>query len=148
MRIDADQRNPTKSATGDAKESVKKTHFLSLYPKIFDYSLGGYYHRERWARTQRYYKKIIYYLMIKGATIYLSLYSKTRFLTIASRATPIGSADRAPDEILTYMKEVEKAKEDLESAITTIGREYIYSKTRLNNPKIFGTEIVKQGCNV
>jgi hypothetical protein len=63
--------------------------------------------------------------MIKGATIYLSLYSKTRFLTIASGATPIGSADCAPDKILTYMKEVEKAKEDLESAITTIGREYI-----------------------
>jgi hypothetical protein len=64
--------------------------------------------------------------MIKGATIYLSLYSKTHFSTIASGATPIGSAGRAPDEILTYMKEVEKAKEDLESAITTIGREYIY----------------------
>jgi hypothetical protein len=86
--------------------------------------------------------------MIKGATIYLSLYSKTRFSTIASGATPIGSAGRAPDEIFTYMKEVEKAKEDLESAMTTIGREYIYSKLRLNNPKIFRTKTVKQGCNV
>jgi hypothetical protein len=64
--------------------------------------------------------------MIKRATIYLSLYSKTHFLTIASGATPIESASRAPDEILTYIKEVEKAKEDLESAITPIGREYIY----------------------
>jgi hypothetical protein len=26
----------------------------SQRPKIFDYSLGGYYHRERWARTRRY----------------------------------------------------------------------------------------------
>jgi hypothetical protein len=68
-------RNPTKSATGEAKGSVKKTHFLSLYLKIFDYSLGGYYHQERWARIRRYYKKRrSYYLMIKGATIYLSLY--------------------------------------------------------------------------
>jgi hypothetical protein len=64
--------------------------------------------------------------MIKGATIYLSLYSKTCFLTIVLEATPIGSAGRASDEILTYIKEVEKAKEDLESAITTIRREYIY----------------------
>jgi hypothetical protein len=89
---------------GDAEESVKKTHFLSLYPKIFNYSLGGYYHRDRWARTRRYYKKS-YYLMIKGVTIYLSLYSKTRFSTIASGATPIGSAGRAPDEISKRMKE-------------------------------------------
>jgi hypothetical protein len=28
--------------------------FLSLYPKKFDYSLGGYYHRERRERTRRY----------------------------------------------------------------------------------------------
>jgi hypothetical protein len=29
------------------RDQRKKTHSLSLYPKIFDYSLGGYYHRER-----------------------------------------------------------------------------------------------------
>jgi hypothetical protein len=56
----------------------RKTHFLSLYPKIFDYSLGGYSHRERWPRTRRYYQ-IIYYLMIKEEMIYLSLYSKQVF---------------------------------------------------------------------
>jgi hypothetical protein len=30
--------------------------YLSLYSKkyFFDYSLGGYSHRERWARTRRY----------------------------------------------------------------------------------------------
>jgi hypothetical protein len=56
----------------------KENSFLSLYPKIFDYSLGGYYHRESWARTRRYYE-ISYYLMIKGRTIYLSLYSKHVF---------------------------------------------------------------------
>jgi hypothetical protein len=49
-------------------------------------------------------------------------------LTIASGATPIGSADRAPDEILKCIKRVEKAKEDLDSAITTIGREFILVK--------------------
>jgi hypothetical protein len=42
---------------GDAEESVKKNYFLSLYLKIFDYSLGGYYHQERWARIRRYYQK-------------------------------------------------------------------------------------------
>jgi hypothetical protein len=26
-----------------------------LKKRFFDYSLGGYYHRERWARTRRYY---------------------------------------------------------------------------------------------
>jgi hypothetical protein len=62
----------------DTEASRKKTYFLSLYPKIFDYSLGGYYHRERWARTRRYYQ-ISYYLMIKEGTIYLNLYSKQVF---------------------------------------------------------------------
>jgi hypothetical protein len=87
--------------------------------------------------------------MIKGMIIYLSLYSKTRFLTIASGATPIGSAGRAPDKILTYIKEVEKAKERF-GKCNYSHREgiYIYSKSRLNNPKIFRTETVKQGCNV
>jgi hypothetical protein len=67
-----------KSVMQDTEASGKKTHFLSLYPKIFDYSLGGYYHREFWVRTRRYYE-INYYLMIKGRTIYLSLYSKHVF---------------------------------------------------------------------
>jgi hypothetical protein len=50
------------------------------------------------------------------------------FSTIASGATPIGSAGRAPDEILKYIKGIEKAREDLDSAITTIGREFILIK--------------------
>jgi hypothetical protein len=29
------------------RDQRRKTYSLSLYPKIFDYSLGGYYHRER-----------------------------------------------------------------------------------------------------
>jgi hypothetical protein len=49
-------------------------------------------------------------------------------LTIASGATPIGSAGHAPDEILTYIQRVKKAKEDLDSAITPIGREFILVK--------------------
>jgi hypothetical protein len=32
-----------------------KLVFESIPKNIFDYSLGGYYHRERWARTRRYY---------------------------------------------------------------------------------------------
>jgi hypothetical protein len=50
----------------------RKLIFLSLYPKKFDYSLGGYYHRERLACTRRY-------LVIKEAVIHLSLYSKHVF---------------------------------------------------------------------
>jgi hypothetical protein len=57
------------------------------------------------------------------------------FSTIASRATPIGSTGRAPDEILKCIKKVEKANEDLDSAITTIGREFILFKVR--QPKDF-----------
>jgi hypothetical protein len=35
----------------DTEASGKRIHLSSLYPKTFDYSLGGYYHREHWART-------------------------------------------------------------------------------------------------
>jgi hypothetical protein len=61
------------------------TIYLSLYSKnpFFDYSLGGYSHRERWSRTRQ------------------NLYTHER---------------------------VKKAKEDLESAITPIGREYILNQ--------------------
>jgi hypothetical protein len=78
LHIYDDQGTRQKSVIEDIEASRKKTHFLSLYPKIFDYSLGGYYHREHWARTRRYYQ-ISYYLMIKEGTIYLSLYSKQVF---------------------------------------------------------------------
>jgi hypothetical protein len=50
------------------------------------------------------------------------------FSTTASGATPIRSAGRAPDEILKCIKKVKKANEDLDSAITTIGREFILVK--------------------
>jgi hypothetical protein len=49
-------------------------------------------------------------------------------LTISSGATPIGSAGRSPDEILKCIKRIEKAKEDLDSAITPIRREFILVK--------------------
>jgi hypothetical protein len=50
------------------------------------------------------------------------------FSTIASGSTPIGSAGHAPDEILKCIKRVNKEKEDLDSALTTIGREFILVK--------------------
>jgi hypothetical protein len=50
------------------------------------------------------------------------------FLTIALGATPIGSAGREPDEIFTCIKRVKKEKEDLDSIITPIGREFILIK--------------------
>jgi hypothetical protein len=56
-------------------------HMLEI--SFFDYSLGGYSHQERWARTRRYF------FMNNGA---------------------------------------KKAKEDLDSIITTIGREFISIK--------------------
>jgi hypothetical protein len=49
-------------------------------------------------------------------------------LTIASGATPIGSASHAPDDIFTCIKRAKKAKEELDSIITTIGREFILVK--------------------
>jgi hypothetical protein len=50
------------------------------------------------------------------------------FSTIASGATPIGSAGRAPDETFTCIKRVKKEKEDLDNIVTTIGREFILIK--------------------
>jgi hypothetical protein len=50
------------------------------------------------------------------------------FSTIASGATPIESAERAPDETFTCIKRVMKEKEDLDNIVTTIGREFILIK--------------------
>jgi hypothetical protein len=47
LRIADDQGRRRKFLMEGKEASKKKTHFLSLYPKIFDYSVGGYYHRER-----------------------------------------------------------------------------------------------------
>jgi hypothetical protein len=46
-------------------------------------------------------KMLLKYLELKydGLHYILSLYSKKSFLTIASGVTPIGSAERAPDDI-------------------------------------------------
>jgi hypothetical protein len=65
--------------------------------------------------------------MIKEGTIYLSLYLKQVF-DYSLGATPIGSADCAPDDICTYIKRAKKAKEDLDNIITPIGREFILIK--------------------
>jgi hypothetical protein len=50
------------------------------------------------------------------------------FSTIASGATPIGSAGRAPDNFFKFLGEERRQKEDLNSAITTIGRKFILVK--------------------
>jgi hypothetical protein len=47
LRIDDDEGSRRKTNMKDTEESRKKKHSLSLYPKVFDYSLGGYYHQER-----------------------------------------------------------------------------------------------------
>jgi hypothetical protein len=46
------------------------------------------------------------------------------FSGIASGATPIGSADRAPNEIFNSIK----AKEDSKDTITPFGREFMLIK--------------------
>jgi hypothetical protein len=52
------------------------------------------------------------------------------FSTIASGATPIGSAGRTPDETFTCIKRVKKEKDDLDSIVTPIGREFILIKVK------------------
>jgi hypothetical protein len=49
---------------------------------------------------------------------------ETSFSTIASGATPIRSAGREPDDIFYMNNGAKKAKEGLDSIITTIGREF------------------------
>jgi hypothetical protein len=48
------QKNPTFFVYASRNEEIqdKQQEFLSLYPIFFDYSLGGYSHRERWSRTR------------------------------------------------------------------------------------------------
>jgi hypothetical protein len=50
------------------------------------------------------------------------------FSTIASGATPIGSAGHAPDETFACIKRVKKKKEELGSIVTPIGREFMLIK--------------------
>jgi hypothetical protein len=53
---------------------------------------------------------------------------ETSFSTIASGATPIGSAGRALDDIFYMYNRAKKAKEDLDNIITPIEREFILIK--------------------
>jgi hypothetical protein len=54
------------------------------------------------------------------------------FSNIASGATPIGSAGRAPNKIFTCRMRVKQKKEDLDSIVTPIRREFILIKCRGN----------------
>jgi hypothetical protein len=47
LSTDDDQGSRRKIDGKEQRDQRRKTHSLSLYPKIFDYSLGGYYHQER-----------------------------------------------------------------------------------------------------
>jgi hypothetical protein len=66
------------------------------------------------------------YEILQRKKVYLSPYPK-RLLSIASGDTPVGSAGHAPNEI-SFPRKVKKAKENLCSEITTIGREFILVK--------------------
>jgi hypothetical protein len=73
---------------------------------------------------------VLKYLELKydGLHYILSLYSKKSFSTIALGATPIGSAERAPDDISWHMIEHEKLRN-----VTPIGSEFYGCL----NPNIF-----------
>jgi hypothetical protein len=47
LSTDDDQGSRRKIDGKEQRDQRRKTHSLSLYSKIFDYSLGGYYHQER-----------------------------------------------------------------------------------------------------
>jgi hypothetical protein len=68
-----------KKSTIDTRRSTKLclSIFLSLYPKNFGHSLGGYSHRERWARTRWY--------------LFLSTETRKMKEQSGSSITPIGS---------------------------------------------------------
>jgi hypothetical protein len=61
------------------------------------YSLGGHYHRERLTRTRRISTRILQLGRWEDSILEPIL---EKLSTIASRATPIRSAGRAPDKIL------------------------------------------------
>jgi hypothetical protein len=58
------------------RDQRRKTHSLSLYPKIFDYSLGGYYHRGAERAPDDIIKVKLQSDKMKVGIMSLSLYSK------------------------------------------------------------------------
>jgi hypothetical protein len=94
-------------------------HSLSLYSKLFDYSLGGYYHRECWARTRWYYHMK---LRCNESKWVQYIWAYTRNLsTIASGDTPIGSAGRAPDDIYSWILKQGRRKKIQEASLLPLG---------------------------
>jgi hypothetical protein len=69
-----------------------------------------------------------------------------KYPTIASGATPIGSTGRAPDDIFSWIMKQRRRKKILKSSLLPPGGSLYQS--RLNNPKIFRIETVKQGCDI
>jgi hypothetical protein len=47
LRIDDDQGSRQNIGGKKQRDQRRKIGSLSLYPKVFNYSLGGYFHRER-----------------------------------------------------------------------------------------------------
>jgi hypothetical protein len=66
--------------------------------------------------------------MIKGATIYLSLYSKNMFFNYSLGGYSHRELWSRNRRNLYTHERVKKAKEDLESAITTIRKDYILNQ--------------------
>jgi hypothetical protein len=108
-------------------------HSLNLYSKLFDYSPGGYYHQERWVRTRRYYH------IKRGCNDYKlvqHIWAYTRnFLTIASGATPIGSAGHAPDDIYSWILEQGRRKKIQEASLLPSGGSFLSIK--VGKPEYF-----------
>jgi hypothetical protein len=78
-------------------EKVMQNKNIWVYKRLQapPFSLGGYYHRERLVRTRRISTRILQ-LGRWEDSIFEPIPQKLS--TIASRATPIGSTGRAPDD--------------------------------------------------
>jgi hypothetical protein len=56
VRVGELRKRKIKEANEKLNLVKEESFFETIFEKrFFDYSLGGYYHRERWASTRRYY---------------------------------------------------------------------------------------------
>jgi hypothetical protein len=103
---------------------------IALGATTFDVLKHNIY-REYWLYTRRKISLIYFELKYDGLHYILSLYSKKPFSTIASGATPIGSAERAPNDISWQSIRVWKMKEcysHREQVLWLLKPEYFQSK--------------------
>jgi hypothetical protein len=69
-----------------------------------------------------------------------------KYPTIASGATPNGSAGRAPDDVFSWILQRWRREKLQESSLLLSGASFYWS--RLNNPNILCAGSVKQDCDI